>query len=697
MKPAVFVDLQNVSVSEKRTQLASVLSAYRATGEASSVFVLAKESFKAVPSTPFAYWASDAVRELFLRLDEFQKSGRHACVTNPAGDDSRYFRCFWEVAPGTVGEHSRWAPLAKGGDFSPFYSDVHLLVDWDPAAQSYRGFLGTVHRPLSRPASVDFFFRAGITYSTRTQRGFSARALPHGCIFHAKGPGIFVDVEQLPIFVALFNSEVFRYLLRLQIAFGSYEVGVLQRTPVPDMRGPAAARLALLGNEAIELKRSLDLVNEVAHVFRVPALLRSSSDALKALAVEWTARVEDVNAALGSVAVQINEISAHLYGVPNGDIDSVSRSDAGGGDGESVEGDDDADEATSWFAPVGASSLTADLVSWCLGSAFGRWDVRMARDATLLPALQGPFERLPRVAPGGLVGAEGLPATQHDIASEAWLRARPNVGALPLPDSISGSAAITAAEYLIPVAWDGVLVDDEGHERDIVRAVRRVLACVYGNRADTIEAEALELLRSADGSTPESLRDWFRSTKATALGKSFLDYHIGRYSKSRRKAPIYWRLAASANAPYAVWLYYPRLTKDTLWRVLGDYVGPRRALAERQLAELRPRREAAAGAERRKLDKEIDATAALLDSVTQLEQELRRVAERGYAPDLDDGVVISAAPLHRVFPWPEPAKVWKDLEAGKYDWAKLAMALWPERVREKCATDRSLAIAHGLA
>ena len=31
-----------------------------------------------------------------------------------------------------------------------------------------------------------------------------------------------------------------------------------------------------------------------------------------------------------------------------------------------------------------------------------------------------------------------------------------------------------------------------------------------------------------------------------------------------------------------------------------------------------------------------------------------------------------------------------------YDWAHLAMHLWPERVVPKCATDRSLAIAHGL-
>ena len=40
--------------------------------------------------------------------------------------------------------------------------------------------------------------------------------------------------------------------------------------------------------------------------------------------------------------------------------------------------------------------------------------------------------------------------------------------------------------------------------------------------------------------------------------------------------------------------------------------------------------------------------------------------------------------------------MWDKLVAGDYDWAHLAMHLWPERVVPKCATDRSLAIAHGL-
>jgi len=40
--------------------------------------------------------------------------------------------------------------------------------------------------------------------------------------------------------------------------------------------------------------------------------------------------------------------------------------------------------------------------------------------------------------------------------------------------------------------------------------------------------------------------------------------------------------------------------------------------------------------------------------------------------------------------------VWHKLEAGDYDWAHLAYTLWPDRVREVCKRDRSIAIARGL-
>src|SRR5205085_2573519 len=83
----------------------------------------------------------------------------------------------------------------------------------------------------------------------------------------------------------------------------------------------------------------------------------------------------------------------------------------------------------------------------------------------------------------------------------------------------------------------------------------------------------------------------------------------------------------------------------------------------------------------------------------ELQDELLRLAP-AWKPNHDDGVQITAAPLWRLFrhrPWQTILKeTWEKLEKGDYDWAHLAMTHCPDRVREKCRTDKSLAIAHDL-
>jgi hypothetical protein len=98
--------------------------------------------------------------------------------------------------------------------------------------------------------------------------------------------------------------------------------------------------------------------------------------------------------------------------------------------------------------------------------------------------------------------------------------------------------------------------------------------------------------------------------------------------------------------------------------------------------------------------KEIAEQEGFVEELRTFREEVGRVAPL-WNPDLNDGVIINFAPLWRLMPqhraWQKECKdCWGRLTAGDYDWAHLAMHLWPERVVPKCAMDRSLAIAHGL-
>ena len=224
-----------------------------------------------------------------------------------------------------------------------------------------------------------------------------------------------------------------------------------------------------------------------------------------------------------------------------------------------------------------------------------------------------------------------------------------------------------------------ILADDEGSPNDVVA---RVAASIEGaEEAGLVASQAFSVDR-------QELRRWF--------GRDFFPYHLGLYSRSQREAPIYWQLA-TPSAGYSVWLYLHAFSKDTIFRVQNDYVAPKLAHEERRLESLTSElRDGATAAQR----KELATREALVDELRAFLDEVKRVAPL-WKPNLDDGVVINFAPLWRLVPqnksWQKELKsTWDSLCEGKYDWAHLAMHLWPERVVPKCTKDRSLAIAHGL-
>jgi hypothetical protein len=324
-----------------------------------------------------------------------------------------------------------------------------------------------------------------------------------------------------------------------------------------------------------------------------------------------------------------------------------------GSDFETPEMSDQSDQQPA-LRPRGLTTGTGAqaVASWAVGVTIGRFDIRLATGDRSWPKDPGPFEPLPDCAPAELTGEDGLPCV---VPPEGY-----------------------------PITPSTILVEDTGHPWDVTTSVREVVDIVFAEEADRWWTDLGVALDPKSG----DIGLWLR--------RVFFEYHLGTYSRSRRRAPMVWPIG-TASGSYKIWLYGHRVTNDTLFQILSDLVRPKLELEILRLSQLAtdlPRSPSAA--QRRALEEQ----RTFVDELTEFRDELRAVSPLWvYEPT--DGCMVTLAPMWRLFvhsrSWAaELRSTWMRLCEGEYDWSRIAMHIWPERVVPKCAEDRSFAIAHDL-
>jgi hypothetical protein len=597
------------------------------------------------------------VRAVYSASPATESNGRCVRTGIATNDDFRWLRCWWESDLISI------VPFAKGGGFARFYADLPLVILWHgdgrqlKVSKLERFRLGELTENNSKIWNQALYFRPGVTYSARSQAGFSARLLPEQSLFGHKGPVLFAPIDDPTVIAsmcAVVNSTPFLALLALQTIFGSYEIGMLKVTPFPALDPSSQSVLASQARLCWSKRRSLDTAVEVSHAFIAPALLQVNGKSFGDCVRAWADRVAGTDEELENVQSEIDEFCFELYRISAEDRRAIvegfgSRSN----DDENADsgGNEDADDSGE-VADLDPAGLAAGLVSWSIGVATGRFDLRLVTGERLWPGEPDPFDPLPACSPGMLTGDDRLPLTEP-----------------PLSYAVGVSA---------------ILVDDPGHRLDITARVRSVFDVVFGEDADAWWTDVGEVLGTKGG----EVSGWLR--------KGFFDYHLKTYSKSRRKAPIMWPIGTRSGS-YIIWLYAHNVSADSLYQALNDLLVPKLLAEEGGLTQLRQEAGTSPTAAQRKA---IDAQERLLGELREFRELLEAVAPL-WAPDLNDGIVLVLAPLWRLFAhhraWStELRKHWAKLAKGDYDWAQVAMHLWPERVFVKCGEDRSIAIAHGL-
>lgn len=282
--------------------------------------------------------------------------------------------------------------------------------------------------------------------------------------------------------------------------------------------------------------------------------------------------------------------------------------------------------------------MAQEIVMELVGMAFGRWNTAYAKGEQAIPEFGDVFD------------------------------------ALPFMPVVSQGEAACPAQLDVPT--DGILTNNSDSSLCLASHVREVMHYLWADRADDMEYELCQLIGC------KSLQAYLASPTG------FFDYHFKRYTKSRRKAPIYW-LLASEDGTVDYWVYYLKLSKNTLPQLIIR-------LREQQ-EQLRTRLNAALAAHDKTQESQ---TRAEQEQVEGMMDELNRILAAGYVPNHDDGVPVTAAPLLHLAasrPWRvECEKNMELLEKGDYDWSHLAMSMYPARVTQKAKKDWCMALTHGL-
>lgn len=357
-----------VDISNKEESLKSLVDEVNSGKSSPTIFNADPCDFSHVPGSPFSYWTSNAIRFAFNQYPALESDDRTAKQGLASGDDFRFVRLSWEVSD------EKWVDFAKGGQYSPHYADIYLKVNWKNDGEEIACFSGSVIRNKS------FYKRPALTWPRRTTSGLSIRPMPSGCIFADKGPAIFVandEQEQLLALQAIISSGAFAYLLGIQLAAAdsaarSYEVGLMQQTPIPVLNGDDIMFLSSKAKRVWELKYTFDSINESSHAFCLPQVLQ---DRLGSFEVE--SLVDEYN----SLVLDIDEYCFGLYNFRQKDR---------------IEARKHQENITLCVSDVthNTEKEVNALLSWVVGVAFGRFNTREYLRESPLAIPESPFAEI---------------------------------------------------------------------------------------------------------------------------------------------------------------------------------------------------------------------------------------------------------------------------------------------------------------
>jgi hypothetical protein len=625
------------------------------------VYRLRQSDFYAIPSKPWVYWAPPLIRSLFLSSTPM---GEIAPSIHGTGtyDNFRFLRFWWEAGTRNIlfggknwlefeNSKKNYVPYMKGGKFKRWYGNQEYILQLLFNGGILNEFLNEKRDSIR---GKDKIFNVGITYSFLTSGNFSARISPGGFIFDVAGSSLFPN--NVLLYLAILNSSFSNYILKLVNPTVNFQVGDLARIPVPKKSSPTLESLVLFSLQQSKLVSSSD---ETTYDFIFPHWWKNNNK-----------DIQNVQENITKIESSIDDEVYKIYGISSEDRNRLEADFSANAliteepllDGSNIlEDEDDSRNVLT------INELSIAWLSYAIGIILGRFQ----------PGTTGSLGSAINYRTDFAIGSLPEPTEEEfnelvgDPSQFAYVNEQGgrHVFTRPVEQALQKLA--------LP---DGIAVFDPNHPRDLPTLVSKALELMLG------QDQAQEVIQQAAGG---DLRKFLEKD-------FFTQHHIKQY----RKRPVYWPIQSSKRS-YGFVLFHEKIDRNTFYALQQEpYLPTKRRAVQLRLEELGKKVLTAQGAARKPIEKEMDELRQLAEELAQFAKDLDAITRGGYEPEadwIDDGVILRMAPLWSVIPlWKsEPKKYWEELAAGKYDWSRIAMKYWPERVKQVCKKNKSYAIAHG--
>lgn len=359
-----------------------------------------------LPDSVLAYSVPDSVLE---KLTKWRRLADIADLPRGLGSNkaSRTYLAWFEVATASLGADNRWAPLSNGGEYSPYWRQDLGVADWQsPNNGPWVEMLSSDNwRPYDQ-SGTHAYFKKGLSFPKQSS-AFHVSVLPNGFLPTREGKAILPhDEEDILPLMSYLNSGVIRAFVRDTCGLHK-QSGAIGRIPVPNWDEPIRNILRNAAQKLISISCASYCFDETSRNFLGPAEL-----------VRPEREVADRKEEIALIANEIDRICRSLFEI--------------------------SPEESSWLMPTAVPNFfepsSLDTISWSVGVAFGRFDIRIVTGERSRPPKPDPFD-LPQARSPGM-----LP-----------------LGEAPFVDC------------------GGILVDDPGHPDDIIKRIESVYTKIGHN------------------------------------------------------------------------------------------------------------------------------------------------------------------------------------------------------------------------